>query len=408
MRIIACLLFSLQVYGAEIVADSCSRDHVNTAIAAASDGDIVMIPNGSCTWTSGITTTKQIWIRAQNYTPTSGGTMTRSVTLTNSSSAPLFYVTSGNDYHVRISGIRFNTGSTSVNHIRMAGTGSKVILIDDCSFEVSDRFGTAEDVAVIRWHSQGGVMWNYYFKGDGATGVSGASIHVYSPRSWTTASTMGTLDTDGNVNGYLENGTMMNIGQSPDVDNGGRMVIRYSTIDGSSGVTHGFTSATGGRHVEYYNNTFSVTEGERNHNGRYYWIRAGTGVFTDNVVNNSSNPGAYGNVVQLSIGDNTSPGSYPMDRQPGFGHNGTNHVSDPIYIWNQTGTRAYTYGFDNGWDSIVVVDRDIFVNNGAKPDYAKYTYPHPAREAWDNPTPPAGPPIRPAGRVTTSGNVRVQ
>ena len=54
-------------------------------------------------------------------------------------------------------------------------------------------------------------------------------------------------------------------------------------------------------------------------------------------------------------------------------------------MWNQTGAQAYTYSFNGGWDSIVQLDRDVYINSGAKPGYAKYTYPHPLAKD-DTPT----------------------
>ena len=68
------LIRPLRAYGANIVAASPALSAVQAAVDAASNGDHVLIPNGSATWTSGITTTKQIIIRAQNYTPTPAGT----------------------------------------------------------------------------------------------------------------------------------------------------------------------------------------------------------------------------------------------------------------------------------------------------------------------------------------------
>lgn len=370
---------------ATINAVSCSQANVSTAVANASDGDTVAIPNGSCTWTSGISTSKQIVIRAQNYTPTDQGTITRSVTITNNSGSPLFSMTSGNSFHVQISGIRFNEGSGSGNHVRFQGSGTKPPRLNDCAFEVKQRNGNSASVAVVTWLSLGGIEWNSYYQGlasSGADGVGpdGASRVINSPRNWNTASTMGMADAGGLVNVYLEDSTAVNVGQFPDVDVHGRAVVRYNTFDGMiNGQTHGFSSGTNqGRHVEVYNNTFSVTNPNRNHSGRYYWIRAGTFVFTENIVNNAI-PQEYGNVNQVIIGDTQGLGSYPVPRQPGFGHNGTTDVSDPIYIWNQTGTRGYSFGFQGGWGANVVEGRDIFVNRGAKPGYAKFTYPHPLR-----------------------------
>jgi hypothetical protein len=172
--------------------------------------------------------------------------------------------------------------------------------------------------------------------------------------------------------------------------------MRYSTLDGAWGITHGFTSRWGGRHFEYYNNTFRVTNTNRNMAGRYFWIRAGTGVFTDNVVNSAANTQEWGNPNLIDIGDNTSPTSYPQARQPGWGHDGSRDVIDPIYVWNNTGARASTWSYQTqpgGWENNVVLGREIFVNSGAKPGWSKYAYPHPLRTAIEDdvarPNPPS-------------------
>ena len=128
--------------GATISASSCSLQDVQAAVNAAADGDIVSIPNGSCSWSGGMSTNKQIIIRAQNYAPTRGGTMNRSVVLTNNAgSTPMISLTSGNNHHVGVVGIRFNDGSGTGNYLRLSGTGSKVPLVADCSFEFELRNG---------------------------------------------------------------------------------------------------------------------------------------------------------------------------------------------------------------------------------------------------------------------------
>ena len=370
-------------------AANCTVSAVQTAVNAAVDGDTVLIPDGSCSWSTGISTTKQIKIRAQNYTPTLGGNTSRSVTITNNSSSPLFSLTSGDSYHVGIAGIRFNEGTGDVNHIRFNGTGSKIPLINDCYFQVKDRSGNQPDIGILALLSQGGVMWNCYVAANVSNGVGNASIYISSPRAWYTASTLGNLDTNGTVNWYFEDNTFFNVGQCPDIDNNGRVVIRYSSLDGSGGLTHGFTSSWGGRHFEYYNNTFSVTTEERNHVGRYFWARAGHGIFTDNVVNDSSYPGAYGHVTLLST-IVEGGGSYPKPRQVGWGHNGSTNVIDPIYIWNNTGARGSTWGTDS--PTYIQLNREIYVNSGAKPGYSKYTYPHPLRNQGSSDTTPPSPP----------------
>ncbi len=391
---------------ATINAASCSLTAVQAAVNASVDGDKVVIPNGSCAWAGGISTTKQIRIEAQNYAPTSRGTMTRSVTITNNStSGPLFEFTSGNNFHVGLAGIRFNEGSGNQNHVRFQGPGSKVPLLNDCAFEVKQRIGNQPDIGAVAWLAQGGVVWNSYFVGVGGGFAGqccpeGASILINSPRAWNTPSTMGALDTNGTVNVYFEDSTLKDIGQAPDVDDKGRLVIRHSLLDGAWGLTHGFTSMFGGRHVEYYNNVFQSTTPNRNMAARFFWFRAGTGVFADNVAN-STNWG-YGDVNVVWIGDNTPPKPYPQPRQPGWGHNGSADVRDPIYVWNQSGNAAYTFEIISEWASNVQLNRDIFVNSGAKPGYSKYQYPHPLRSG--STAPPAEPP---AANLQAPGNLRI-
>jgi hypothetical protein len=407
--IICAWMVSATTWAVDRIAASCSTADVQTAVNAAVDGDRVLIPNGSCSWTSGISTTKQIIVQAQNYTPTPGGTMTRNVTITQNSSSPLFSMQSGNSYHVGVGGIRFNEGTGDANHVRFTGSGSKVPLLYDCSMQNKTNSGNGTDAARITWHALGGVAWNIYMDGtefpsyqDAGPSIANIAIHVWSPRAWYTPSTMGTLDTNGDINLYFEDSTFKNTGGG-DIDNNARVVMRHSTFDGSIWATHGFTSLWGGRHWESYNNTYQVTTRMRNHAGAYFWSRAGTGIFTDNIVNNASFTQEYGSPSLFKIGDNTDPTGYPQPRQPGWGHDGTSNVIDPIYIWNNTGPQAYTYWFYNSaWTNNVQLNRELFVNAGAKPGYQKYTYPHPARAAIEDTTPDTTPPTTPTNLIATA------
>lgn len=375
------------VHAATNPAASSALSAVQAAVNASSDGDTVLIPNGTVTWTGGITTSKQITIRAENYTATPAGTSgagatTRSVIINNNSSSDLFAFTTGNTYHQSIAGIRFNDSAGNAgSHISFTGSGTKVPLIQDCYFENSDA-GTPNRQR-IHISCRGGVMWNCYINGTHSIDIAGDTCFVIKdvPRQWNTASTMGMLDTGGDINFYVEDTTFKNVGNCPDIDVGGRAVVRYFIYDGAWAETHGFTSGIGGRHFEFYNGVWKITTLQRNIAARYMYLRAGTGVFTDNDVQNPPDPGYYGSPIQVSIGDTTAPGAYPQAQAPGWGHNGSTHILDPIYIWNQTGARAYTYGFNNGWGSVVLLNRELYVNNGAKPGYVKYTYPHPLRGA---------------------------
>ena len=374
---------------------SASQTDVQAAITAASDGQKVVIPDGSATWTSGITTTKQVWIRALNYTPTTLGTASRSVSITNNAgTSPLLSLTSGNSFSVGVTGIKFLEGTGTSNHIKLLGSGTKVPLIADCYFEVKQRNGNSIDVAIIDVQCQGGVFWNCKWQGlgDGTAPPNdpypdGACVVLKPPaRPWHSDGTMGDRDTDGTINTYFEDCTFINVGQCPDNDDNGRFVFRHNVLDGAWGLTHGLSSADAGRHFEYYNNTFSVTSPYRNMASRYFFCRAGTGIFTDNVVNECADPGNFGSANQIDtwVEDyhNTGPDSpyvyaYPCPHQVGQGYESGSHVLDPIYLWNQSGARAYTITYRS--PTMVQINRDIYANSGPKPGYVKYTYPHPLR-----------------------------
>lgn len=390
---------------ADHTASNATQAAVQAAVNAASDGDRVLIPEGtSATWSSGIATTKQIRIEARDYVPTpagkaGAGTMTRGVTITNSvpNGEAVLQFTTGNTYHVGVGGIRFNEVASSGQsdkgpHIRIVGSGSKVPLIYDCAFQVAHRVGNAVDTDALVFTCRGGIIWNCYASGEGfnnnpANGPGpeqGLMVIKDVPREWTTASTMGAADTNGDINLYLEDSTFfIATNVAPDIDTNGRFVARHCVFDGTTGVMHGFSSVVTGRHVEYYDNDFLNTVDEdhplaiggfgRNYN-RAFWLRGGTALFTNNFV--SDNDSAFGVPSQFDS-THEGGGTYPVPMQIGWGHNGTSHVSDPVYIWNQTGGSAYAWSTDS--PSYFQLNRDIFVNSGAKSGYSKYTYPHPLR-----------------------------
>lgn len=390
--------------GATHVAASNSVADVTAALAAASDGDIIVIPNGSVTWSSGISTTKKVLFRAATIAPVNGGRSTQSLIIANNSAAPLFEMSTDNTTHVGVAGIRFNEGTQATAYLKFTGSGSKVPIYYDCYFQNDARFGTSSDVSVVVLMCQGGLSWANKGEGVGVDGamLGSAGLLIKQPRAWNTASTLGALDTAGAVNFYEEDCNYKQMGVWPDLDDGGRAVFRNNYLDGIFGSSHGPSSLTGGRHVEYYGNEFAVTVSSRNHGGRYYYLRAGTGVFWDNLVNNASAPGEYGNCKLLDIGEDdeaygTGGGTgYPAMRggdtftiQCGWGHDGSASVLDPIYIYDQragsSSASAYVYGIRDGWGAVVVGGREIYpsasggANPGAKPGYSPYTYPHPLR-----------------------------
>jgi len=109
-----------------IIARSCSQTDVQAAINSAVSGDIVIIPAGSCTWTSpytwkasvSIPNTKKITLR---------GMGTDSTIITQS---PSGVALNGGQAGVRITGIKFVNGTINID-----GDGWR---IDHCVFYSSN------------------------------------------------------------------------------------------------------------------------------------------------------------------------------------------------------------------------------------------------------------------------------
>jgi hypothetical protein len=405
-------IFNLAIYSetqaATINATSCSRTDVGTAVSSASDGDTVIIPNGACTWTSGISTTKQITIAAQN----SG-----LVTLThNAGGSPLLTLTTGNSFSVHVSGIRFMRGSGSGEYLNVGGSGSKVGLVDGAYFDVPDNFGV---LRMIQWTARGGVIWNTTFESTtvngtgGSNGAGSGSFHITSPKAWRDASTWGMEDANGDQNLYIEDSTFINIyNQAVDCDDNCRLTVRHSIMRNTQMLTHGTTSLQGGRQTEFHDNQFQYRTHAANGSGittinlnRYFWSRAGTHRFTDNSFENITSMD-WGNKTELVIMDESLTRSgagapcqstYPGTHWSGQGANGTSQVTDPVRIWNNTGT--WTWGTNDQADgcgnglstaNFFLLNRDIFLS--APANYTKFTYPHPLRTGISGDTmPPSAP-----------------
>ncbi len=120
--------------------------------------------------------------------------------------------------------------------------------------------------------------------------------------SWTSADTMGTKDTNGKLNHYIEGNTFYGgTNQGIDCDDASRCVYRHNTLTYSSFNTHGMdTSPVGVRHFEVYNNTFIHNGGSSQIANQNWaiWIRGGTGVIYGNQIANLA--GSYwGNKSEL-------------------------------------------------------------------------------------------------------------
>jgi len=295
-------------------------------------GDTVIIPNGSCTWTSGVAITGKGIILL--------GASTAGVVITNNVGGNAINVKEDGSVHSQVGRMTINGNSSSVAivvdpHDSPSDTGGRSVLIHDLVFSNSN---------AIRMNTNRGVIYSITANNHGGT----EEVVQCKPQgllsSWNTPSTMGTADVSGESNVYVEDSTFtLALHEAIDWDDNCRLVIRHNTFDNSSITSHGAdTSSIGARHVEIYNNTFIFTnfgdcDGSKTANLAYWiFMRGATGIIADNTGLTNMSSCAWGNKPALNLtvmnlqrnagpnpcwGQGTSNGArYHVPRQVGMGY----------------------------------------------------------------------------------------
>ena len=409
-----------------ITASAGSNGAVQSAIDSAANGDTVVIPAGSYTWNGGISCNKAITISGTGVTVTHGA-----------GGGDLLSLTLNSAGHLTVAGINFKPGSATGRYMNVRGNG-QFFVMHDCSFNIPN-FQLNQG---LTYDAVGGLIYECTFESTDSSSSNGPGsgsgcLQIKSTKNYYDKSTLGSLDTGGDENFYIEDCTFKNIyNQAVDVDDAGRVVVRYCDVINTQFLTHGITSKFGGRQVELYNNNFKY---EKVNNtfvnvNRNLWVRAGTARIHHNDCQKLDSQGYWGGwkpsfvfidepLTRSGAGNGgrcETQSQYPGTRWPGTGSDGTSYptgqivspsVVDPVYIWANTGPAATSWGTndqsgstktcDNGPTSAVFkLNRDIFLS--APSGYAPYTYPHPLR-GGTGPTPTPAPTATPNPTATPPG-----
>jgi hypothetical protein len=412
MRLVRFVLFF--VLATAVAADaatqnaaSCNRNDVISAVNSASDGDVVGIPAGTCTWTSTLTIdNKAITLQGAGIGQTiiadgvpkgepstalllvwnvKAGGLTRmteimfegSATNDNFNSGMIKF--QGNSHNLRIDHVRVHLRNTS----GLSFYGFVWGVIDHCVFNI--------DGWVTGIVAQNGSSWN--------------NVGDFGDASWADASYLGTERAL-----FFEDNVFTSPGVAAAIDGwmGGRVVFRHNALTNTFYANHG-TETSGRwrsqRTFEVYDNTFAFNNSSANWSS-LVGIRGGTGVVYNNT-GTTSNGGSTNIVADLTylrwldlsrsydpwgfcrgsgaFDGNSDSNGYPCLDQPGRGKGdllsnyvptpvgSTHQALEPIYGWNN---------ILNGQDSplysqvsVVAEGRDF--NNTVKPGYTAYSYPHP-------------------------------
>ena len=133
---------------ATITAASCASAAVQTAINSAASGDTVIIPNGACTWSSGVSITGKGIILL--------GASTAGVVITNNVGGNAINVKEDGSVHSQVGRMTINGNSSGIAivvdpHDSPSDTGGKAVLIHDLVFSNSN---------AIRMNTNRGVIYS--------------------------------------------------------------------------------------------------------------------------------------------------------------------------------------------------------------------------------------------------------
>ncbi|OGL43433.1 MAG: hypothetical protein A2W05_00375 [Candidatus Schekmanbacteria bacterium RBG_16_38_10] len=279
--------FIVEIYADTHTATSCSLSNVTAAYNAASVGDVVAMPAGNCSWSTGLTITKGIALQGAGVDAT---------TIINTGTRSLIDISVSSNVTVRITGIYFDNVSNndSRNAINVNGKtdgsfGLTKLRIHNNTFNKG-----ARAVHVKGW-VYGLLDNNTFINSDVAVGITGDNNY-----SWSRPIIAGTADAL-----FIEDNTFIidnNADREPNEQiyhqEGGRTVVRYNTFDGTSYTagnslffdSHGNQNYYVGTNADFrgqpileiYGNTFSSYK-----TYRMIYLRGGSVLFWGNTLTNA-------------------------------------------------------------------------------------------------------------------------
>lgn len=368
-------LMGLRAWAGTYTAASCSQSAVNAIINGpthtAADGDVIQIPSGSCTWTSGITVPTNIGITITGSgTPNSGA----STSVPSSSCASGTILTDGMSNNAmftfspqsgnsttRLSCMTLSPSENTVSpiivqgsctsngcpnlrldNITASGWGNYKVVSDATFAVVSGLYGVADHNQISDSTSA-----NSYTNFINVAHPSWLGVGSFGDNSWASADTFGTASEF-----YLENNTFNNTGLTDsDTNSGGgggaRWVCRFNVVNGINPVNacsdHGTDTtgrARGGRQAEVYANTANCTNSSQGCN-TFGPGRSATMMLWGNTFSQSGG-GFFKNIVQIDAQRRWRPDS-PWGACDGTSAWDQNGSGNPYFSGTVSGVTTVNY-----------------------------------------------------------------
>lgn len=385
------------LWAATITATTCSRNDVETALNSAANGDTVLIPPGTCTWTTNLTIdNKYLTLQGAG----AGLTIIRDgVGKDNYPNIPQALIWHTLDGGLsRLTGITFQGGTITDGYNKgtvAIGGATHQFRVDHCRFIPTQTAGLFVHGDI--W----GVIDHNVFD---LSAAHGYAIYVmggtYGDAAWAEGSTLGTVRNvfvEDNV--FTQNQSHGFHYYGVDGWNGSRVVYRYNQFNALTLGNHGTESSgrlRSQRQFEIYNNTWTWNM-MGNSFPSMIGVRGGTGVIYNNSATISN--GTVGHFIDFHYlralisfspwGQCPSIWDLSADRcldQTGVGQGNRltgdtatpagwpNQMNDPAYVWNNLINGGVSNAVSNV-PTVVRENRDFY--HQVKPGYTPYTYPHP-------------------------------
>jgi len=415
-----------------------SPSDVQAAVNAAPSGSTIFFTAGTYSWSN---TTPVVVNKSLTLTATPGSVQIQN--MLGPGSGFMMSLTSGKDGHIRVNGLNFlqignNSGSASsaclgIDRTDMGGPGSPgtqyTVIFTNCTFDSGGVWN------YVGFAGANGLIFSHcVFKANnGLCGISFTCTKYMNYPGLGTGGTWNTPDTMGlgpdstglNVGDtaagwcgvaglnctYIEDSTISN-GTSGTFngDDCSRIVVRHCTCIDTQLFSHGQdTGPAGNRHYEIYNNTMTNVNGSALGAQGWCSFRGAVALVANNAMDVSNSGKSSVNMQCQQVARNAGPGAcqtgYPANRQCGIGwsarssapygnpvvpSDGIGQVSDPIYVWGNTGAGGPGYanyvGVSNFYQdecgngllasNFIQQNRDYIVGT-SRPGWVPYTYPHP-------------------------------
>ena len=379
---------------ATITAANCTLANVRDAVADASDGDVVVVPAGTCTWSSTLTITKSITLKGAGIDRT---VIIDEVPRSRIDKSLIKLGTSAGE-RSRLTGFTLRRG---VVNTQMNYSGTVIVYGSSKSWRLDHvKFSQLAATAIRVYGATYGVIDHNVFNLRGAQAIvvqhdtwGGSS---FGDGSWADSAYLGSekaVFIEDNV--FNQSATIGEI----DCIGGGRYVLRHNTMNNSMAGNHGTDSShrlRSCRSMEIYENAFTKVS------PKWYtgvFIRGGTGVIFGNTFigynagitlrnyRSLQSFSPWGKCDGSSPYDGNTDDGYPCLDQPGRGRGARlsgslptpsdwpEQQAEPIYAWDNVLVAGLLPVIGSNTPDSVKSGRDFF--QSPKPNYTPFQYPHP-------------------------------